>query len=46
METITLLYISLVVLAANDVRPTSHARLAAEDLSRGPAFERFETRFV
>jgi len=46
METITLLYISLVVRAANDLRRSSPMRFAAEDLRRGPAFERFETRFV
>src|SRR5881397_9829 len=46
VETITLLYISLVVRAANDVHPVASARFAAEDLRQGPAFERVETRFA
>src|SRR5881397_2104654 len=46
LETITLLYISLVVAAANDVHSTSTARIAAQDLRRGPAFERIGTRFL
>src|SRR5437667_7299743 len=45
LETITLLYISLVVAAANDVHSTSTARIAAQDLRRGPAFERIVNRF-
>src|SRR5207245_1282143 len=40
LETITLLYISLVVRAANDVHPVPSARFAAEDLRQRPAFER------
>src|SRR5881628_2450616 len=46
VETITLLYISLVVCAANDAHPVPSARFAAEDLRQRPAFERVETRFA